>query len=136
MVERNSLATRWTDYRATKTVVFWACAASVAATLILGFGWGGWVKGGTAQTMATQAASDARAELAASICVARFASGPDATAQLAALKGTDSWKQDEFIESGGWTKLPGTEKVDGAAGLCAQHLLNTSLQTKPAGTAG
>jgi hypothetical protein len=137
MVERNSLTERWTNYRATKAVVFWACAASVVATLIVGFGWGGWVKGGTAQAMVTKAADDARAELAASICVARFTSGPDATAQLTVLKKTDSWKQDEFIEAGGWTKLPGSEKVvAGAANLCAQHLLDTSLQTKPAATSG
>src|SRR4051794_20539314 len=87
-----SLTQRWEKLQASKTQVFWACAASVIATLVVGFSWGGWVTGGTANHMAAQAAPEARAQLAASVCVERFAKGPDATAQLAALRNSDSWK--------------------------------------------
>jgi len=119
-----SLTQRWENLQATKTQVVWACAASVAATMIIGFTWGGWVTGGTASQMAAKAATDARAQLAADVCVERFTKGPDAQAQLAALKSSDSWKRDPFIEAGGWATLAGMDKpVAGAATLCAQQLL-------------
>lgn len=137
MATQQSLLERWEDYRASKTALFWSCAGCVVATLVIGFAWGGWVTGGTAGQMATQAATGARAELAATICVERFAKGPDATAQLASLKGTDSWKQDKFIEDGGWVTLPGTENpIEGAAALCARQLIDAKPPAKAASTSG
>ena len=48
---RNQL--QWFDqYRASKTVLFWACAGSAIVATIVGFSWGGWVTGGTARDMA------------------------------------------------------------------------------------
>src|SRR5256885_12120017 len=109
MVGKQSLARRWEDYRATKTFVAWSCAGSIAATVILGFGWGGWVRGATAQEMATKAATGARAELAASVCVHDFLDGTTAASKLASLQATDSWKRTSFIEEGGWVTLHGAE---------------------------
>lgn len=138
MTDKPSMTRRWEDYRATKAVVFWSCVASVVATMVVGFGWGGWVRGGTAQEMATKAAADARTELAASVCLHQFVNGPHAKSQLASLKGVDSWKRDSFIEAGGWVTLPGAEKpVAGAARLCADQLLDAQLPlAKGADTSG
>ncbi len=138
MAIQKSLVSRWTDYQAPKTVVFWACAASVVATLIVGFGWGGWVRGGTAQDMATKAATDARAELAASVCVYDFLNGANAQTQLTSFQGTDSWKRSTFLEEGGWVTPRGTDKpVYGAASLCAQQLMDAkAAPVKAAGTTG
>ncbi|MBM3599708.1 MAG: hypothetical protein FJX35_15970 [Alphaproteobacteria bacterium] len=128
MAETLSLAKRWEDLRATKTAVFWSCAACIVGTMIVGFTWGGWVKGGTAHEMAIKAASDARAELAAAVCLHAFVNASDATTKLASLKGTDSWRRDTFIEEGGWATLPGESKpVAGAARLCAQLLMDGKL---------
>jgi hypothetical protein len=125
-----SVRQRWTNFNATKTQLFWACAACAIATIVVGFAWGGWVTGGTAGHMAAQAATEARAQLAASVCVERFQKGPDATAQLTALKNSDTWKRDTFIEAGGWTTLAGIEKpVAGAAGLCVQQLMAQASKT-------
>ena len=122
---------RWEDYRASKTVVFWACAACIIATLVIGFTWGGWVTGSTAQRMAAQAATEARADLAADVCVSRFQTGSDSVANLAALKASDSWNQSEYIEKGGWATLAGIkEPIDGAAALCAQRLMEPARPTK------
>ena len=50
---RNQL--QWFDqYRASKTVLFWACAGSAVLATVVGFSWGGWVTGGTAREMAEQ----------------------------------------------------------------------------------
>jgi hypothetical protein len=124
MTGLSNLSKRWSDFQASKTQLFWACAGSVVVALVVGFTWGGWVTGGTANQRAATAATEARAQLAATVCVERFAKAPDATAQLAALKSSDSWKRDTFIESGGWATLTGMEKpVAGAASLCVQQLM-------------
>jgi hypothetical protein len=137
MADKPSILRQWQDYKATKTQVFWSCAASVVVTIIVGFAWGGWVRGGTADEMATKAAAGARAELASAICVSRFASGPDATAQIAALKATDSWRRDAFLEERGWVALPGVEKpVMGAAGMCVQQLMDAPTPLKAAAVSG
>ena len=118
------LGRRWETYRASKTTLFWSCAGCAVATMIVGFGWGGWVTGGTADKMSAAAATTARAELAATMCVSRFMSGTDMVAQLAALKASNSWNRDDLLEKGGWTTLPGAEKpIQGAADLCAKRLL-------------
>ncbi len=137
MLEKQSLSRRWEEYRASKTLVFWACAGCIVATLIIGFAWGGWVTGGTAERMATQAATAARADVAAAVCVSRFESGPDAAVNLASLKASKSWSRSTFIEKGGWATLTGTEKpISGAADLCAQRLIDAKPPMKAAGVSG
>ena len=78
-----SLSRRWEAYRPTKGVWLWTSAGCIVATIVVGFAWGGWVTGGTATSMASDAADGARAQLAAMVCVAGFNHGPDAVAQLA-----------------------------------------------------
>src|SRR3954454_14962102 len=91
---KRSLSRRWDDYQPSKTVLFWSCAAAAIATMIVGFGWGGWVTGGTSRSMATTAAQEARGELASSICVERFLAASDSAAQLATFKAIpDNYKK-------------------------------------------
>ena len=119
------------DYQPTKTTLVWSMVGAAALTMFVGFTWGGWVTGGSADEMAQQAAEEATAKLAAVVCVERFVNAPDAAAQLAALKETSRWKQRSFVEDGKWTTLAGMEEpVDGAADLCAEQLADMELPTK------
>lgn len=133
-----SLLSRWEDFQPSKTAVAWICAGCVAAAIAAGFTWGGWVRGSTAQDLARRAADDARAELAAVICVNRFVNAPDFSVKLATLKKAEAWKRAGFVEDGGWVTLPGAKApVAGAANLCAEQLLGANLPTaKAAGTSG
>jgi len=137
-MDSQSWTKRIEKFRATKTQVFWACAACAVATIFVGFNWGGWVTGASAREMTVKAAADARAELASAFCVHQFASDPKATVQLATLKSTESWKRSEFIEKGGWVTLPGTDElVAGAAALCAKQLTDAQAPAASAvGTSG
>src|SRR3954470_1122302 len=90
-----SLGKRWESFQATKTTLFWSCAGCVIATMVVGFTWGGWVTGGTAEKMSNSASATARAELAGALCVTRFMGGADMTAQLAALKAANSWSRND-----------------------------------------
>jgi hypothetical protein len=49
-----SFRQRWNEAQPTKAVLFWSVVAAVILTMIVGFNWGGWVTGGTAQTKAYQ----------------------------------------------------------------------------------
>ena len=76
----------WSEYQPTKVVWFWSCVGAAVLTMIVGFTWGGWVTGGTADEMVEAASEQAVAELAAGICVDRFLAATDAGTKLAALK--------------------------------------------------
>jgi hypothetical protein len=126
-------------------VLFWACAGSVVAAIIIGFSWGGWVTGGSARELADDSAAQARHELAAVVCVDRFMAAPDAGDQLTALKEiTSSRAQGKFVEDGGWAIIvPASSPTDytaradqrEAAGLCAAELAKREIPAA-AGEAG
>jgi hypothetical protein len=123
MNAKQSLGQRWEASRPTKTMLFWSCAGCAVATIVVGFTWGGWTTGGTARSMAQEAALGSRNELAAAVCADRFKAAADGPAQLVALKALSSWSRGEFVEKGGWAAMP--DKVDpgkGAARLCADKL--------------
>lgn len=123
MADENSVATRWSNFRPSKTLWFWSSLGAIVAVMIVGFTAGGWVTGGTASEMAENAADDARTELVAAVCVERFMNSPDVATSLAELKETQSWSRDDLITDGGWVTLAGIdEPVYGSADLCAETL--------------
>src|SRR5690242_10144363 len=123
MSDKRSFGQRWEASRPSKTMLFWSCAGCAVATIIVGFTWGGWTTGGTARTMAHDAALSSRNELAAAVCVDRFKAASDAPAQLVALKALSSWDRGSFVEKGGWAAMPDkVEPGDGAARLCGEKL--------------
>jgi hypothetical protein len=132
MTDGKSMGQRFQDYRASKTALFWSCAGCIVATVIVGFTWGGWVTGGSARDMAEAAAEQAQAQVAAAVCVDQFMAAADARPQLASLKeNTSSWRQENFIEDGGWAVIADQE-YDGAAELCAERLIAMEVPTQEA----
>jgi pimeloyl-ACP methyl ester carboxylesterase len=137
--QSQTLSQRFQQYRASKAVLFWACAGSVVVATIVGFSWGGWVTGGTAQEMAEDSAAQARQQLAAVVCVDRFMAAPDAADQLIALKEvTTPSAQGKFVEDGGWAIIvPASSPTDykarsdhrEAAGVCAAELAKREMAT-------
>ena len=130
---QNRSKLQWLDqYQASKTVLFWACAGSAILAIVVGFSWGGWVTGGSAQAMADKAAAQARQELSATVCVDRFMAAQDAGAKLIALKKASSpYAQSRFVQDGGWALLGGSSADHRkAAGLCAAELIKREI---PAG---
>jgi hypothetical protein len=96
-----------------------------AATLAVGFGWGGWMLGSTASTLAEKSASSAVVAAVAPICVEHFQRGPDAASKMIELKKTSTWQQAAFIEKGGWAVMPGSTSANyGVTSACATMLNN------------
>lgn len=119
---------KWENFRPSKALWFWSCAGAAVLTIIVGFTWGGWVTGGSAEARAERAGEEAAAQLAASICVHRFMAAPDAGVKLAELKDADSWGRDDLVEDAGWVTFASMEEpVDGAAEICADQLAEAEL---------
>lgn len=101
----------------------WGIAGGAIVLAIVGFTWGGWVTGSTAERSAQARAEDAVVMVLAPVCVDKFKSAGEAPANLAALKKLDTWLQGDFVEKGGWAATPGTtsslERVSAVAKACA-----------------
>ena len=72
-------------------------AAGAIVTMIVGFSWGGWSLGSTADKMAKQQSELAVVVALAPVCADKFRALPDSEAKKVALSKVDSWKRrDEF----------------------------------------
>jgi len=97
----------------------WGLVVGAVITMIIGFAWGGWTTFGTRKTMTAEAVLASQA----AICVAQFMKQPNHEEKLKELAELDSWKRAEFIEKGGWDKMPGQKKADYAVSrACADGL--------------
>jgi len=98
-------------------------AVGVLATLVIGFGCGGWVLGSTAKTLADTTANSAVVAAIAPICVDQFQRSAAAANNLTELKKANVWEQATYVEKGGWAMMPGSKAVDsGVPQACAAIL--------------
>jgi hypothetical protein len=97
----------------------WGLVCGAVIAIIIGFAWGGWTTAGTTRTMTEKAVLASQA----AICVAQFTQfmkQPRNEDTLKIFEGIDSWKITEFIEKGGWDKMPGQKEADyGVARACS-----------------
>ncbi|HEY3303215.1 MAG TPA: hypothetical protein VGL70_06730 [Candidatus Binatia bacterium] len=104
-------------------VGLWGAAAGAVALAIVGFNYGGWVTGGTAQAMAKEIAATAVAERLGTICVAQLNRDKAKDQKLSEMKGKDLWDQSRYIDTQSWAIMPGSEKPEsGVADACAKQL--------------
>ena len=95
------------------------------ASMVVGFSWGGWVTGGTADKLAVERADTAVLAALTPICVEKFLQNSDAKANLASLqKISSNWEQGQYLEKGGWATPPGATSSDyHLARACAEKLV-------------
>jgi alpha/beta superfamily hydrolase len=67
--------------------------AGAVATIIVGFSWGGWSLGSTADKMAKEQSERAVVAALAPVCADKFRALPDAAAKTIALSKADSWNR-------------------------------------------
>lgn len=105
----------------------WGFAIGAVAAAIVGFSWGGWVTGGTAEKASLARANEAVVAALAPICVDNFQRAGNAPSNLTALKKVETWSQADFIEKGGWAAMPGakgaSEYLTAVAKACASLLV-------------
>src|SRR5918999_5914679 len=89
----------------------WGAIGGAIAAIIVGFAWGGWVTGGTAEKMAVTQSGIAVVEALVPVCVAQSLSdpaGPAKLEQLAALK--TSYERRDFVMKAGWATMPAAKE--------------------------
>lgn len=106
----------------------WGAVIGAAGTMIIGFSWLGWTLGSTAERVASERANSAVIVALTPACVANFMQQPNAAVKLAEFQKTDSWRQRQFIEDGGWATLNGDKTPNsGLANACAEALVKAKV---------
>ena len=96
--------------------------AGVVATLVVGFMWGGWVTGGTATKMTSEAVEATQVTLYSPVCVERYKAKATSEQRAAFAKESD-WNRDAVIERAGFATPPGSSSPNAAvADKCAESL--------------
>jgi hypothetical protein len=102
----------------------WGAVLGSILTMIVGFGWGGWMLGSTAERSALERTNTAMVMALTPSCVAKFMGQPNASVKLKELQTTDTWRQREFVEAGGWATFVGDKSPNsGVASACAEQLV-------------
>ena len=93
----------------------WGVIGGATIAMVIGFVWGGWTTSSTTQKMSEEAVQTARA----AICVAQFKKGPDYEVRLKEFGGMDSYKRSDYVQTGGWDKMPDQEQATwGVSSAC------------------
>ena len=109
------------------TLGSWSVVGGAIVLAIVGFSWGGWVTGGTAQKMAEETAEDAVVNRLAPICVEQFNQDSEKQEKLEELKEKSVWDRDDYVEKQGWATMPGEKTPDSkVADKCAEMLIEAS----------
>ena len=94
---KQSLGQKWSAVRPTKMGLVWSWVASIIVTMVIGFTWGGWVTGGTAQKMAEAGGENAVVKRLAPVCVVQFKQDAEKGPKAKGLKETSQWEQADFV---------------------------------------
>jgi hypothetical protein len=97
----------------------WGLVFGAVISMIIGFVWGGWKTVGMTKTITDKAVLASHA----AICVGQFVQDSHYVEKLTEFGKLSVWPRADFIEKGGWDKMPGQEKADyGVARACADGL--------------
>lgn len=120
------------DLSASVQPAAWGVAGGAIAAIIIGFAWGGWVTGGTAEKMESESVQAAIVRAFTPLCVAKAEPHPD---QLVLLKKEDSWKRGDFVIKAGWVANVSEKYRSAVADSCASTIVEAmnAPAAKPAG---
>lgn len=106
----------------------WGAVIGSILTMVVGFSWGGWASGGSAERMAVRQADAAVTATLVPICLAAEKADASRATKLGELTAiTSSWEQTEFVMKTGWATFPGQEDPNRAvAEVCASALLKSA----------
>jgi hypothetical protein len=108
----------WTKARIVSSLIV------AAATIFVGFHYGGWMTGGGAEEMANRQAQAAVTAALVPVCVAQSKADPNGVTKLIEFRAiTSSYEQHEYLMKSGWATFPGSDTAnDRVAEACASAL--------------
>ncbi len=97
----------------------WGLICGAVVVMVIGFSWGGWSTASATQKISEHAVLSSQS----AICVAQYVPEPNSSEKLKEFEAIDSYKRSEFIEKGGWDKMPGQKEASyGVARACTEQL--------------
>jgi hypothetical protein len=87
----------------------WGALGGAVLTMIVGFSWGGWVTGGSAQAMATAEARTATIAALVPVCLEMARTDPDRAAKITAISEAPTHQRRQLVIDAGWATAPGAE---------------------------
>ncbi len=105
----------------------YGAAVGAIGLAVVGFSWGGWVTGASAERMA---ADTARQEVIAAlvpICIEQSQRDPAAPEILAQLREARSYQRGTLVMNAGWATMPGASAPDRAVARACVEALGTEL---------
>jgi hypothetical protein len=104
----------------------WGFVIGSVLTIILGFGWGGWMTGGGADRAASQRTDAAVTAALVPVCLEKSQADPARAKKLGALAAlTSSYEQRDAVLRDGWATVGVGEANRDVAEACVSHLLKT-----------
>ncbi len=86
----------------------YGAVVGAVALAIVGFTWGGWVTGGTAQQMAAERAKLEVVAALVPICIEQSNRDPQVVETLAQLRDAGSYERSNMLMKAGWATMPGS----------------------------
>ena len=110
----------------------WGMIGGAVVATVVGFAWGGWVTGGTAEDMTAASAESAVVEAFTPLCFAQAKLQPD---QIVLLKEESNWKREDFVIKAGWVTNVSEKYRSAVADACASIAVKDidASATKPTG---
>jgi hypothetical protein len=97
----------------------WGLVCGAVVAMVIGFSWGGWSTAGATQKISEKAVLTSEA----AICVAQYMAEPNSQSKLKEFAAIDNYKRSEFLEKGGWDKMPGQKEAGtGVSRVCTEGI--------------
>ena len=107
----------------------WGFVLGSIVTMIVGFAWGGWTTGSTADRLATERSATAVTAALVPVCLERSKADPAGAKKLVALKAlTSSYDQRDAVVQGGWATFGPGEANRDVAEACASALVKVAAK--------
>lgn len=82
------------------------------AISVIGFSWGGWVTGGTANKMANSLSHDRVIAALVPVCVNMSRADTERAGKLAEIRETSTYQRRSVLMETGWATVPGSEAAN------------------------
>lgn len=93
----------------TKPGIYGVLVGAVGTTIV-GFTWGGWTTGGSAEKMAQSLANDAVTQAMVPVCLDMSTADLERDAKLTTIRDATSFNRRKAVMATGWATFPGTEE--------------------------
>lgn len=101
----------------------YGAAVGATALAIVGFSWGGWMTGGSADRMAAEMARHQTVAALVPICIEQSKQDPKLSETLAQLEAASNYKRSDMVMAAGWATMPGSEDPNrSVASACMEQL--------------